>query len=1003
MDTHPPGAPRLLRAPFHQVLIVIPTVANPRVLVPAFDRLCRNLDGLLVHIVASVNPLDAQHAAESITALKQIWESYAPRLPGCHLSIYNHGGPAGFGGAINLGLKVALGALTPGFSTCPITELGIAPLTVFFNDDLHVTRGWLRGQVEALTSEQVEEWAELARQDEQTGVWFRPKRAMADYGRVGLIGPVTNLAAGIQQVGEDYAEAFQKMGVDAFAELWRKQRSGSVLTATFLSGFCMGITYECFTDLAVFGEDGAFTYLFDERYLIAGYEDNDLCVRADRKGWRAIVAADCFIGHIGHQTFDAAFPEMDRGMRNRLTYYDVWRPELVRDGRKVVAIYRVRFDVPHDLALMRMSLASTGRLVDGIAILLTRNPGEVLQHEETRQAMAAGQLPEPDMHLLTGCARAPDRAAAYLRDWSQRWANQMDGSRKPKVVVESWTGGFNERTERNHLIGMAEQMGADWVFSIDHDEVVEPRVGRAYLDRLMHHPDPLVQQFDIAFVNHWIDNRSVRIDRPWGHGGTWTGGMRGFRFFRVNKAAPRRILAGGHNGLHCGNVPGADAIAKRVAGLRIRHFGYMRWLDRVRKERRYNVQDPNPDPMLVGATSYSHITHEEGMVISSFAPENGIGLHMLVYEREKADNVARHLDALYTLCDRIVLVWTGAWADEDKGWLLPEQKIGAAPTRRASPTVFEASREDWPTTGPGWELARFAEHFGVEWVHHPLADSLSDARNAGIRALHGTPGMGWALFLDPDEHLPQLAPVNLRQMAEAIDAWGWLFRFVNRHADGGGNQSESVRMSRLDPEGRMMMNGRVHESFQRAVDGLLAEGYGSILRVAPFVTMNVGLALSSEEMDAKLERYRRLAELDLRDDPYQSGPWTSLGLYWLNEGCDAAAMECFGRAMACAGSGYLAFREAGVEYMRKALACLREAEARMGNHSMRRPTSVTVEFLEKAAPPLPRMGLVASGGRAPVSEAEAFASLPPFDASAIPAHLAIPNGTVSDGVVGLVE
>lgn len=968
----------------HTVCIVIPTVGNPSVLVPAFDRLCRHLDGLAVHIVVALNPINPEHGHESARALAQLWGSYAERNPGCHLTIYDHGAPAGFGGAINLGLRIAAGTLSPGVLltyndkgfTLPRASarevFGIAPLTVVFNDDLHVTAGWLTGMLDALDSPAVCEWAEVPTDGR------RPTRRMADYvgtKGIGLIGPVTNVAAGIQQLGPEQMKIFQAAGVDAFAAEWRKQREGEVLTATFLSGFCMGITRQCMEELAVYTQEGAFDWLFDEQFLIAGYEDNDLCARADFAGWRAVVAADTFIGHLGHQTFDHAFPEMDRGMRNRLTYYDVWGPRLAQIGRRTVAAYRVRFDVPNDLTLFRASLVNTSRLVDGIAVLLTRNPAEMARSEEWQRAMMAKGIPADDLQLVTACGRATSldelntALAAWIHPWTTYEGGRLAPSRKPVVNVQTWDGHFNERDERNELLSIAEGMGADWVLSIDHDEYLEPRVDRALLERVMTHPDPIVQQFDIAFVNHWIDNTMYRTDRPWGDGGSWTGGMRGYRLYRVNKANPRRILAGGHNGLHCGNIPAVDGLCKRISGLRMRHFGYMHRADRERKEARYNVQDPNPDPNLVGGTSYAHITHEEGMTLSRFVAEDGIGLHMLVYEGERADDIGRHLDALVAVVDRVVLVWTGEWADEDKITSLAGGGIRPIPAD-AGPDVSR--------TGPGVTMSSMAAHYGVEWIHHPLNDNIAAARNAGIEALHGTPGMGWALFLDPDEHLPPMAPGFLRRMADVGDAWGWLIRFVNTYAAGGGNTSEAVRMSRLDPERIMRMNGRVHESFSNAQQVLRERGHGNILRAAPFQAMNAGLAKTPAQMDRKLALYRRLTELDLRENPENPTAWTTLGLFWLNEGCNATGMECFARAMQCSTGEYLPFHTAGMQYLRNALALLTEAEGRMGNHSMRRGVRDLVAGLQEVVQPMEVLGLLAIGEREAVGEEEAMASLPPF-------------------------
>ena len=86
-----------------------------------------------------------------------------------------------------------------------------------------------------------------------------------------------------------------------------------------------------------------------------------------------------------------------------------------------------------------------------------------------------------------------------------------------------------------------------------------------------------------------------------------------------------------------------------------------------------------------------------------------------------------------------------------------------------------------------------------------------------------------------------------------------------------------------------------------------------------------------------------------------------------------AAMECFARGMMCADRQFLPFQEAGLEYMRLARNCYAEAEERMGNHTNRGVAKAIVDFIDRAAPPLPVMGMP---GRQTLTEQEALASLP---------------------------
>lgn len=966
------------------VLIIIPTVAKSEVLLPSFERLLKHLDGQRTHIVVSVNPLDQVQAEASIAGMKYLWDRIAPK--GCALTIYRHPEACGFGGAINRGLRAACGmgdedegtiiyAVTKATSSDGHYGIPESGITVIWNDDLHVTDGWLLGMMAALKTENVSVMSEVPMED-----GYRPVRSMADYGTPGMVGPITNVAAGIQVINPDNRKRFEDMGLDNFSAWWREQNHNNgipvVYTANFLSGYCQGYTAELVQAL-VERDDKDRVVLFDESYLIAGYEDNDLCVRADLAGFRAVVAYDTFIGHLGHQTFDDAFPDMERGMRNRGVYYDNWlqftRPE---GEQNLTAVFRVRLDVPHDVNMFRMAMAGIGRLVDNIAILLTGPLSAIKNHPEYAEAAATKTLPG-DAVTLAGYG--PDQEVRGLRQWAKKWSSQMQDSRNPKVMVERWDGDFNERVERNHVISMARGMGADWILSVDHDETIEPRVNRRHFDRLMMHPDPMVQEWDFSWVNHWGNNRWMNISAPWGDSARYTGGMHGYRLFRVNKTSPRSIMAGSENGLHCGNIPMVGPIAKRVSGIRFRHFGYMRVQDRTRKLGRYNEQDPTPNPVLVGGTSYAHITHEENQLMSAFVPVNGIGVHFLCYEGESTMDVGRNLDSLYGLADRMVGVWTGEWADADRRKIYHEpakaEDANLRGTMRPKVDLWGINPEDWPETGPSLEMAKMTEHFGVEWIHHPLNDHIAEARNAAIDALHGTKGMGWGYFFDPDEHAPPNVCVALRRMAEVTDSWGWLMAFRNNYSDGRYNMSESVRMHRLDVDGRMRMNGRVHESFQAATKQLGEDGFGRVVRRAPEVVlwMNQGLAGEPVAMQDKLDRYKRLTELELEENPDNPGAWTTLGLYWTNEGYRQVAMECFARGMIVATGEFLPFREAGLEYLRLAANCYREVDSRTQGLRSNDVTKGIIDFLESAAPQIQIQGVP---GRQGLSEAEALATLP---------------------------
>lgn len=919
----------------HDCLVIVPTVGDPDVLLPTFKRLLQHCDGTRTHIVLMVNTDNPDRARQLSETLRGM------RPPeGIAVSVSMTWKPLGFAKACNEGLVFAA------------THGGIPKLTVFVNDDLHVTSGWLDGMRAALDSETIRLWGDVAPND----------YPVASHGRLGIVGPASDEIAGIQKI--EVKREHLAHGIDAFAYRYRQANVGNYIAADFISGACLGLLDEALFDLAFRDDEGRVSGLFDDAtFPIGGFEDNDLCVRAERAGWRAVVAGDVFVHHEGHRTLDRLFPGQKRGLANRLAYYEKWAPFTVDGPRKLMAVYRFGPETVQDLHYMRVSLLKVSEIVDGIAILLTKSPLEV-QHsadwEETRSSIS-----RREDTLFTRCSGAPPSSvASAFAAWAKAVIGENPRHRSPTVDVDIWTGAWNERDERNAAIALAERLTPDWILSVDHDEVIEDRVGRHHFERLMRHPDPLVASWDFGWLNHWDSARLVRQDAPWADGGAYRTGMRGFRLWRANKAAPWRILAGTANGLHCGNCPDHDPLAKRVSAVRFRHFGYLREFDRHRKHARYAKLDPNPDARLTGG-GYGHLIAEEGMRLSPYVEQDGIALHMLVYEGEDVEDIARWLDALHGVVDRVVLVWTGAWEDGDKLWLGAERedttRMGAR-ARGYNHALLNtaAGAGDWPDSGPSRDLAVLAALHGVEWMHRAYDENMADLRNAALEALDvraEAQMIGWALFFDPDEALvdPFGEAVALRRMAECSDSWGWLFRFRNLMPSGVPSYSESLRMSRLDPGGVMRMDGRVHEGFGEATDLLKKKGISPNLRIASLQVVNRGLIAG--DIDQKLQRYTRMLVRELEDRPWNAGAWVSLGLQYANGGRFDLSQTCFERALLVTGDGFLPYRELALHHLRLGAAFMRGAQKRLGGaHPYRAVANEMLEWLEQFAPPMEVLG-----------------------------------------------
>lgn len=161
-----------------------------------------------------------------------------------------NGANLGFAGGNNVGLAAACGEFA-----------------VLLNSDTVVTAGWLERLL-------------------------RP--ALADP-RVGLVGPVTNNVTGVQRLADIGYDERTLAGLDAFAANRAADCAGRADAALWLVGFCLLIRRGVLERL------GGLDTVFGQ----GNWEDTDYCLRAFLAGYRAVIAQDCFIHHVGSASFDA--------------------------------------------------------------------------------------------------------------------------------------------------------------------------------------------------------------------------------------------------------------------------------------------------------------------------------------------------------------------------------------------------------------------------------------------------------------------------------------------------------------------------------------------------------------------------------------------------------------------------------------------------------------------------------------------------------------------------
>ena len=906
--------------------IVIPTMGRPDLIVSCIDAILRHREDLQLRIVIPCNPkvedadmaLASKAAAEQIVAIHNgpTAENGVKYEPPVDLVWIDMGAPAGWSGAVNAGL---------------LGSGGLAKAVVVMNDDALATEGWLHKMIAAFDSPSIWSFDQFHQKPEYANGSGDP---IEEYGKLGMVGPCSNIVAGTQKVippeiNTSASTLFERSGdslLSEFALQYGSKCIGRITDTDFLSGFCITYSRDCLFDLLV--DDGDTGWLLDPVFNVGGYDDNDVSIRSWDLGWKKGVVRDAYVHHKGHQTLDQNFPEQRRGMANSSVYINKWHTTQ-RAEKRLIALSRTKLFRLDDLHMFRAACTKQAEVSDGLCILFTGNPADVLEADDFNP----NAIDPDDLKFLEACKGASKKklikvATKRITEWSCKYAHNVD------VKVDLWEGEFNERNERNRSIEIAEAMDADWLLSFDHDEVIEDRVDRKMFRRMLHHPNPMVNMYDFGWLNHWGSTDFHRVDSPWSHG--YESSMRGFRLWRVQKNAevPNRIPQSGGvraHGLHCGNVPRYGHEGKRVAGVRFRHLGYVNHRTRQRKHAFYTDIDPDPDLAMVGPNGYDHLVNQENMRLSQYHPVNGIAFTMLIYKEEQITGLYQWLDGIYTLADRVCLVWTG-----------PEG------------------------TKPSKAMEKMCKSYDVEWVYHPYDDDLAACRNAGIEYLRQTkkPGTRWFFTMDDDESFEDTHRgfVAIRRMAEVTDSWGWMFRFRNWRADGNFNYSESVRLALLDPKGIMKFHGRVHETVEKSLKELQSNGVHPQIKYFFGVVDHYGLAGSEEEMQVKLEKYALLLEKEIMDDPTSVGAWVSLALQYANDGAMNEHHLCLEHATRMATSEFLPFKELGNFHLRQASACFRRAQDRLVQSHEYYPVLVQInDFLDQMAAPIPVSGSALSG------------------------------------------
>lgn len=275
--------------------------------------------------------------------------------------------------------------------------------------------------------------------------------ALERSGSIGAAGPLTNRSGHHQQIDPTYTTR-QSIGffADAFARMSASDREVDMLV-----GFCLAVRRSVFVEI---GE-------FDPRFGLGLFEDNDLCYRIRRAGYKLVIAARSFVHHEGSRSLLKLPDPASLFKRNLALYQEKWKADVesgFADGLSGIGPAdrggepsRIRFDV---------ALKPEGLL-------------EVAVEKAKRARISLCMIVRDEERVLGSCLESAHPFFFEMivvdtgsKDKTKAIANQYGA----KVIDYPWTDSFSDA--RNVSLQNA---AGDWILWLDADDTVPLRTGEA--------------------------------------------------------------------------------------------------------------------------------------------------------------------------------------------------------------------------------------------------------------------------------------------------------------------------------------------------------------------------------------------------------------------------------------------------------------------------------------------------------------------------------------------
>jgi GT2 family glycosyltransferase len=603
---------------------------------------------------------------------------------------------------------------------------------------------------------------------------------------------------------------FEQVAKQIYTRFYRK-----VTQVGIVSGLCMFVNKEVFEEI---GD-------FDERFF-AGCEDVDISVRAYEAGFITVISQDIFVYHYGSRTIDK-IPELKRGtahIKDLLAKYN----ERAQAKQTLGSLYRVKLRDAYDAEVFVRSIEKASTFSDHLFILDDNSPWE-LTTEEGKVAATNG---DKSFTANVSC----------------------------KISLKSYDRTFDERRDRNDLLTMAKEAKMDWVFSLDADEVVEDKVDRKYIEKLINTSDPMCQGYAVHYYTFWNDEQHFNSGDVWKN-------MCGNRLVRLT--GDPKIFLGAKSTFHVGNIPFVPSDMSRISSIRIKHYGYVHPEQRQRKYEWYERMDTDKNEALIGHKDYRHLIDENPIVLRRWEENANVGLATIMKNEE--GSLYDFLRSYSPFFDEMVLVDTGS----------TDNSVSIAKMFGAK--VIEVDPKEVFFEFEGQTLLNFGKARNIA-----LDNCTTD----------------WIIHMDIDEHMQDI--ITTRRLLDTnLD--GYLFYVNNLMDDNRYSLSETIRLFRRDAG--FKYNGYVHETLQR-------EEHHKVGR-SPVKLTHFGYLKSATDIRKKMQTYFKLNRKQIEDNPKDPRPYYAIAIHYLEEGFIDKAEENLIQATELDGNFYQANKDLGYLYQNK--------------------------------------------------------------------------------------